>query len=110
MTSRGIEETEGNMTKRKDETANCFHAVVVGKVQGVGFRVYTRESAQRHGVNGWVRNRPDGTVEVFAEGNEMDLTEFLTDLYRGPIMSHVEDIQLHWRHEDPEHDSFNIVR
>ena len=96
------------MSEEKD--ANCLHAVVKGRVQGVGFRVYTREAARKHNVNGWVRNRPDGTVEVFAQGEELDLTEFLTDLYRGPVMSQVADIDLEWRHEEPSHESFDIVR
>jgi acylphosphatase len=42
--------------------------VVAGRVQGVFFRTSTRQQAQRHGVAGWVANRPDGTVEAWLEG------------------------------------------
>jgi acylphosphatase len=42
--------------------------VVAGRVQGVFFRTATRQQAQRHGVAGWVANRPDGTVETWLEG------------------------------------------
>jgi acylphosphatase len=45
-----------------------IRAVVQGRVQGVFFRAYTQEEAQRLGLVGWVRNRPDGTVEAVAEG------------------------------------------
>lgn len=44
------------------------HLVVHGRVQGVNFRAATRQTARRHGVVGWVRNRPDGTVEAWLEG------------------------------------------
>lgn len=68
---------------------NHFRGVVFGRVQGVGFRVFARQAALRHGITGWVKNLPNGRVEIFAEGEELALTEFLTDLYRGPVLSHV---------------------
>jgi len=89
---------------------NCFHGIVRGRVQGVGFRVFAREAAYQHKVNGWVRNRPDGTVEIMAEGDEMALTDFLTDLYKGPVLSHVQDIDLDWRDITPAHERFEILR
>lgn len=46
------------------------HLVVHGRVQGVFFRSTTRELALRHGVDGWVRNRADGTVEAWLEGDD----------------------------------------
>ncbi len=95
-----------------DGTQNiaAFHAVVRGRVQRVGFRVYTRDSAREHQVNGWVRNLGDGTVEVYGEGDEMALTEFLTDLHRGPVLSHVTDIDIEWKEVAPSFDSFSILR
>lgn len=93
-----------------ENSPNSFHAVVKGRVQGVGFRVFTRESASRHQIKGWVRNLPNGEVEVQAEGDEVALTEFLTDLYRGPVLSHVADIELNWEHKEELASSFDIVR
>jgi acylphosphatase len=49
------------------------HLVVHGRVQGVNFRSATRQTARRHGVAGWVRNRDDGAVEVWLEGAADDL-------------------------------------
>jgi acylphosphatase len=89
---------------------NCFHAIVHGRVQGVGFRVFTLQAAQRHNIRGWVRNLPNRCVEVYAEGDDLALTEFLTDLYRGPIMSHVDNIELEWDKKEPAHEQFEIRR
>ena len=47
------------------------HVLVTGRVQGVFFRAWTDEQAQRLHVNGWVRNCPDGSVEVHLEGEEL---------------------------------------
>lgn len=89
---------------------NHFRGVVFGRVQGVGFRVFARQAALRHGITGWVKNLPNGRVEIFAEGEELALTEFLTDLYRGPVLSHVKDIDLTWERKDGQHESFEILR
>jgi acylphosphatase len=72
-----------------------LHAVVHGRVQGVGYRATTLDEARRLGLAGWVRNRHDGTVEVLAEGNEARLQILLAYLHRGPwgavVTSVVED-------------------
>jgi len=68
-----------------------FHAVVRGKVQGVGFRYFARKRAEVHGVSGFVRNLPDGSVEVHAEGAAEALSVFEADLRRGPSFGRVDD-------------------
>ena len=70
-------------------------AVVSGRVQGVYFRVACREMAQRLGVSGWVRNRPDGTVEVVAEGTRHEVDALLAWCGHGPPHAEVRDIALH---------------
>jgi acylphosphatase len=55
------------------ETLVARRIVVAGRVQGVFFRTSTRQQAQRHGVHGWVANRPDGTVEAWLEGAADDV-------------------------------------
>jgi acylphosphatase len=74
----------------------AVHLVVHGLVQGVGFRYYTRVSAQRAGVVGWVRNREDGTVEIRAEGSEERLKQFLQAVRRGPSHSRVTNVDVTW--------------
>lgn len=68
-----------------------FHAVVRGRVQGVGFRYFARQRAELHGVSGFVRNLPDGSVELHAEGPAEALGEFEADVRRGPSFGRVEE-------------------
>lgn len=61
-----------------------LHVLVRGRVQGVGFRWYVREVARDLGLAGWVRNQPDGTVEVFADGERPMIERFRDMLREGP--------------------------
>ncbi len=72
------------------------HLVVRGGVQGVWFRASTQETAQRLGLAGWVRNRPDGTVEIHAEGPEAPLKELIQWCHQGPPLARVEAVDLEW--------------
>jgi len=63
-----------------------------GRVQGVGFRFFTQRTASRLGVRGWVRNLPDGDVEVHAEASANVLQHFRAELERGPRFSEVREI------------------
>ena len=67
------------------------HVVVRGNVQGVGFRYFARQRAQVHGVSGFVRNQPDGSVELHAEGTAEALRAFESDLRRGPSFGRVDE-------------------
>ena len=62
---------------------------ITGRVQGVGFRWFAREEARRLGVRGWVRNRPDGAVEVAAAADAGVLREFIERLRIGPAGANV---------------------
>ena len=73
-----------------------LHAVVHGRVQGVGYRVTTFDEARRLGLAGWVRNRYDGSVEVLAEGSEARLRLFLDYLRRGPWGASVTSVVEDW--------------
>jgi len=73
-----------------------LHAVVRGDVQGVGFRYFVQRKAQQLGVRGWVRNNPDGTVELVAEGNRDDLEQLQRAAEEGPRMAHVERVDAQW--------------
>lgn len=61
-------------------------------MQGVGYRYFARRIALRLGVRGWVRNLPDGDVEVHAEADGETLQEFRFELERGPVSSRVSEI------------------
>jgi acylphosphatase len=76
-----------------DRIARRF--LISGEVQGVGFRYFAQRSSARHQVRGYVRNLPDGRVEVWAEGSAKAVNEFRMDLAAGPAYSnvtHVEEI------------------
>jgi len=66
--------------------------VVTGKVQGVGFRWAVWERASRLGLGGWVRNRSDGAVEGWAEGDPGSVAGLLDWLPQGPIGSTVDGV------------------
>ncbi|MGQ0712423.1 MAG: acylphosphatase [Gemmatimonadaceae bacterium] len=66
---------------------------IAGRVQGVGFRWFVREAARRRGVAGWVRNRPDGTVELEVSGNEASLRELIVALRAGPPGARVDEVR-----------------
>ena len=65
------------------------HAVVHGRVQGVGFRYFTAVKARQFDIRGFVRNRADGTVEIEAEGEPGRLDLFLQAVRQGPSYAHV---------------------
>lgn len=87
----------------------AFHIKVYGKVQGVGFRYYTRQQALECAVTGYVRNRDDGSVEIHAEGSEDSLESFLEWCHSGPSSAHVIRLEYN-RTEDQNHNSFEIQR
>jgi acylphosphatase len=66
---------------------------VVGRVQGVGFREWTRRTAERIGLVGSVRNRPDGSVEVQASGTEDALGRLEAMLEKGPPLARVDRVE-----------------
>ncbi len=69
------------------------HYLVSGDVQGVGFRFFTQRVAARHQVVGYVRNLPDGSVEVHAEGTPEGVEGFKHDLAAGPQHARVEQVE-----------------
>jgi acylphosphatase len=73
-----------------------LHAVVQGDVQGVGFRYFVQRRAQENGLAGWVRNRPDGSVELHAEGDRAALERLLAQVSRGPGLAAVERVVPEW--------------
>lgn len=70
----------------------CRHFRVSGRVQGVFFRAATEAAARRLGLTGWVRNLPDGSVELLACGEEAKLKELEQWLWQGPPRARVEQV------------------
>jgi acylphosphatase len=76
-----------------------LHAVVHGDVQGVGFRYFVQRRAEEMGLAGWVRNRPDGSVEVLLEGSRSALARMLELLGKGPGIADVDRVDVEWGEE-----------
>ncbi len=86
-----------------------YRWVIRGRVQGVGFRYFTRRAAESLMLTGWVRNRADGAVEVQAAGTADALGRFRGELERGPRFAFVEEIAAEDLAEAPRWRSFEIV-
>lgn len=87
-----------------------FSVRVSGKVQGVFFRASARERAQSLGITGFVRNEPDGSVYIEAQGEEDALDEFLQWCHRGPANASVQKCEaVEIEHRDSFH-GFEISR
>ena len=73
-----------------------FRAIVMGRVQGVGYRASAAHEARRLAVRGWVRNRPEGTVELEAQAEPSVLEIFLVYLRHGPLGARVRSVDVEW--------------
>lgn len=91
-----------------DDEQERLHAIISGKVQGVNFRHYAKLTADQHGVTGWVRNLPDGSVEVIAEGTSTQIDPFLHFLNHGPAQARVDSVHTEWLPATGEFESFEI--
>lgn len=80
-----------------------------GRVQGVYFRASTQREAKRLGLSGWVRNRPDGSLEILAEGEETAIHDLYGWAQRGPTGARVERVETRWRSFTGDYADFQIV-
>jgi acylphosphatase len=85
------------------------HLFVRGRVQGVFFRASSQREAKRLGLTGWVKNRPDGGVEILAEGEEDGLKELISWANRGPTAARVERVDVRWRSFVGDFSDFRII-
>jgi len=86
-----------------------IHLVVRGRVQGVFFRASARREAIQNGLTGWVKNRPDGAVEMVVEGEEDNVKDFLGWAQHGPSTARVDKVETRWRSYTGEFTGFRIV-
>jgi acylphosphatase len=85
------------------------HAAISGKVQGVFFRMETKNTADSYGVTGWVRNRSDGSVEAVFEGDRQNVKKVIDWCKRGPTFSRVEEVDVQWEDGIKGHNMFEIT-
>lgn len=84
------------------------HVCIEGRVQGVFFRACTQEEAQRLGLTGWVRNRPDGSVESVIEGDPEKVSTMVHWLHHGPPYATVTRIVVTEEEPDNSYGDFSI--
>jgi acylphosphatase len=77
----------------RGDLVTCLRLVIHGRVQGVWFRGWTQREAQARGLNGWVRNRRDGTVEAMFEGSEDAVASMVEACRAGPPSARVIELE-----------------
>lgn len=85
-----------------------LHVRIQGIVQGVFFRANTQNIASGLGLAGWVRNCPDGSVEIMAEGKKEKLEAFLQWCQKGPEDAHIDKVEHEWGPAQNEFSTFRI--
>lgn len=81
---------------------------VFGRVQGVGFRAFTKDKAIELGLSGWVRNTVDRTVEGEVRGTQVQVDQFLFLLKKGPALARVDNIVTNNIETDQQYHGFEI--
>ena len=87
---------------------HCVHLMIRGRVQGVGFRYFVLRRAEALSLAGWVRNRPDGAVELEAEGPRAALEMLVESARRGPTGARVTAVDESWSERDALHRGFQV--
>ncbi|MEK7829254.1 MAG: acylphosphatase [Deltaproteobacteria bacterium] len=85
------------------------HLIIEGIVQGVLFRAHTKEQADRNSIHGWVRNRPDSTVEALFEGDEELVKKLIAWCHHGPPEAVVENVKTDWEAYKGEFKNFIVI-
>ncbi|HNW09705.1 MAG TPA: acylphosphatase [bacterium] len=81
---------------------------IFGRVQGVGLRYQAQTMANSLGLTGWIKNRPDGSVEAAVEGPEEELKQFLAWCYNGSRLARVDRIDYQWQPAQKQYRRFVI--
>ena len=85
------------------------HAIITGIVQGVFFRLETQRAAEQHGVEGWVRNKRDGSVEAVFEGDRSSVDAVLDWCREGPPRAIVHDVVVDWEDYTGQYGGFDVT-
>jgi len=102
--------TSSSPTERGPVNLARIHLWIEGRVQGVCFRHYTREEANRLGVVGWVRNLFDGRVEAVIEGEPGAVEQMAVWCHHGPPMAQVLDVKMQREAPTGEFRRFEVTR
>ena len=96
------------MTTLNKKERTRLHLVISGRVQGVGFRFSAYDEAKDLALAGWVRNLPNGNVEIVAEGSRENLQMLAAWAHLGPPSAHVTQVREDWLDSTGEFTDFRI--
>ena len=87
----------------------AVHISIYGEVQGIGFRSWSKEHAQKFGLSGWTRKASDGSIEIFAQGEEEKINDFVSLCWDGPNMAFIDEVLVKDTTSDDSISSFEIL-
>ena len=90
------------------ENIKTYKVLLLGRVQGVGFRYFVESAAGKYDISGYVRNKFDNKVEVVCQGKEENLKQFIDDIKKGPVFSAVADVKIEEIKDSRKYSIFNI--
>jgi acylphosphatase len=83
--------------------------IILGFVQGVGYRRFVKWNAKKLGLTGWVKNTGDGRVEALIQGSKEAIEKLVKVCEKGPFLSEVKSVVVDWEKQESTFDSFEIV-
>lgn len=89
--------------------SETLHIIVKGRVQGVYFRANTQKQASKLNLKGLVRNLPDNSVEIIAQGDTAGLQQLITWCHKGPLLAKVSEVIVNPYHQQDEFSDFQIA-
>jgi acylphosphatase len=95
-------------SKTSTDAEERLSARIAGRVQGVGFRNFTQRTARRLGLTGWVRNEPDGSVRLEAEGPRDALNDLHEAVQEGPRPARVDAVDADWDDANGAFETFEV--
>jgi acylphosphatase len=89
--------------------SETLHIIVKGRVQGVYFRANTQKQASKLNLKGLVRNLPDNSVEIIAQGDSVALQQLITWCHKGPLLAKVSEVIVNPHHQQDAFSEFQIA-
>jgi acylphosphatase len=87
-----------------------LQAIAHGRVQGVNYRAFTARNAVNLGLTGYVRNLPDWSVQIYAEGEKNQLEKLVESLKEGPPGARVDKLAVTWSEYGNKYHNFSVIR
>ena len=85
------------------------HVLILGFVQGVGFRQFVKSNAKKLALTGWVKNLPDGRVEALVEGDKQTIEKLIKLIEKGTFFAEVKSVVVEWHGKKEEYNDFIIL-